>query len=108
MAGEHMELDGVTRQVAAFQVSDEETEDEDIVIPQTEIVSMNIDLRWAIVGRFLTERFIRKFEMSQIMAHNWHPGMGVYIHEVVPQLFVFQLAQEVDIRRVMEGGSLGV
>lgn len=38
------------------------------------------------------------------MAHNWCPGKGVYIHEVVPQLFVFQFADKVDVRRMVGGG----
>lgn len=98
-----MDMEGMAAKVAEVTIEDEDVE-VDIDIPPGEGDQLKYDLRFALVGRFLSERFIRLNEMSQIMASNWRPGMGVAIHEIAPQRFLFQFNHEADIRRVIDGG----
>lgn len=96
-----MDIDSMVEKVAEVSLEDESIE---IDIIPGESTNETWDLRWALVGRFVGERFIRLHEMSQIMASNWRPGMGVSILEISPQRFLFQFAHEADIRRIVEGG----
>lgn len=95
-----MDIDSMVEKVAEVSLEDESIE---IDIIPGESTNETWDLRWALVGRFVGERFIRLHEMSQIMASNWRPGMGVSILEISPQRFLFQFAHEEDIRRIVEG-----
>uniref|UniRef100_A0A2C9VMB4 CCHC-type domain-containing protein n=1 Tax=Manihot esculenta TaxID=3983 RepID=A0A2C9VMB4_MANES len=98
-----MDIDSMAEKVAEFSMEDDDESIEIDIIPD-ESTNGNWDQRWALVGRFVGERFIRLHEMSQIMASNWRPGMGVSILEISPQRFLFQFAHEADIRRIVEGG----
>ena len=84
-------------------LDDEEIEVEDMDFHEEQSVT-KYDLQFALVGRFLTERFIRLNEMSQVMAANWRPGMGISIQDIYPQRFLFQFGHEADIRRIQESG----
>lgn len=61
-----------------------------------------IDVRWCLIGRFLTESPIDFQAMQHRMAALWRPGKGVYIKEVDRNRYIFQFYHEVDITRVME------
>lgn len=102
MDHEGMDMDGVMAQVAQVHL-EKGDEDDGPVVPVTNLVKPSKDFRYAIVGRFLTERFIRKTEMSLVLAANWHPGRGVYIEEIKPQLFLFQFGHEADDVRIIDG-----
>lgn len=86
---------------ARFKMDDEEeggiSYEED-----TEKLS-EIDVRWCLVGRFLTDSPIDFQAMQHRMAALWRPGKGVYIKEVDHNIYIFQFYHEVDITRVMEG-----
>lgn len=62
-----------------------------------------IDTRWCLIGRFLTDSTIDFQAMQHTMAALWRPGRGVYIKQLEPNRFLFQFYHEVDIRRVTEG-----
>ncbi|EEF33727.1 conserved hypothetical protein [Ricinus communis] len=62
-----------------------------------------IDLRWSRVGHYLIDKPLNVNFMKQMMASIWQSGKGVYIRELSPNLFLFQLFYEMDIRRVLEG-----
>uniref|UniRef100_A0A803P0Y7 Reverse transcriptase domain-containing protein n=1 Tax=Cannabis sativa TaxID=3483 RepID=A0A803P0Y7_CANSA len=62
-----------------------------------------IDGRWLLVGRFLTNKSIDFQAMQNKMATLWQPGRGLYVKELDPNLFLFQFYHEVDIERVIEG-----
>lgn len=62
-----------------------------------------IDTRWCLVGRFLTEAHIDFQAMQHKMASLWRPGRGLYVKQVEANKFIFQFYHEMDIRRVMEG-----
>ena len=96
-------VENITNKVATVALDDEEIEVEDTDFHEEQSVT-KYDLRFALVGRFLTERFIRLNEMSQVMAANWRPGMGISIQEIYPQRFLFQFGHEADIWRIQESG----
>lgn len=62
-----------------------------------------IDLRWCLVGKFLTDPNIDFHAMQHKMAVLWRPGKGVYIKQLDSNRFLFQFYHELDIKRVMEG-----
>ena len=96
-------VENITNKVATVALDDEEIEVEDMDFHEEQSVT-KYDLQFALVGRFLTERFIRLNEMSQVMAANWRPGMGISIQDIYPQRFLFQFGHEADIRRIQESG----
>ncbi|KAH9717190.1 CCHC-type domain-containing protein [Citrus sinensis] len=63
-----------------------------------------IDLRFCLVGRFLTDKVINFAAMKNTMASLWRPGKGVCIKDLSPTLFLFQFFHEIDINRVLESG----
>lgn len=62
-----------------------------------------IDIRWCLVGRFLTDFPIDFQAMQHKMASLGKPGRGVYIKELESKRYIFQFYHEVDIKRVIEG-----
>lgn len=61
------------------------------------------DAKLCIVARFLTEGHVEFQAMQQTLAALWKPGMGVYIKDLEPNLYLFQFYHEIDVKRVMEG-----
>lgn len=62
-----------------------------------------IDTRWCLVGRFLTESTIDFQAMRHKMASLWRPGRGMYVKELERNRYIFQFYHKVDIARVIEG-----
>lgn len=62
-----------------------------------------IDIRWCLVGRFLTYSPIDFQAMQHKMASLWRPGKGLYVKQLDNNRFIFQFYHEVDIRRVIKG-----
>lgn len=62
-----------------------------------------IDTRWCLVGKFLTDSPIDFQVMQHKMASLWRPGKGLYVKQIESNRFLFQFYHEVDIKRVMEG-----
>lgn len=62
-----------------------------------------IDVRWCLVGKFLTDSSIDFQAMQHKMASLWRPGRGMYVKELERNRYIFQFYHELDITRVMEG-----
>lgn len=62
-----------------------------------------INTKWCLVGRFLTESPIDFQAMQHKMASLWRPGKGMYVKQLDANKFLFQFYHEIDIRRVVEG-----
>lgn len=62
-----------------------------------------IDTRWCLVGRFLTESSIDFQAMQHKMASLWRPGKGMYVKQLEANRFMFQFYHEIDIKRVCDG-----
>lgn len=62
-----------------------------------------IDVRWCLVGKFLTDFPIDFQAMQHKMASLWRPGRRVYVKALESNRFILQFYHEVDIRRVVEG-----
>ncbi|KAM6578787.1 hypothetical protein CsatB_030624 [Cannabis sativa] len=81
----------------------EEEDNEVLRVPVGRAEEVAIDTRWCLVGKLLTGR-VSDFNVFQnMMAFLWQPGMGMYVKELNPNLFLFQLYHEVDIQRVIDG-----
>ncbi|GAU27412.1 hypothetical protein TSUD_356480 [Trifolium subterraneum] len=63
-----------------------------------------VDFRWCLVGRFLTDRPIHVNSMKIAMAESWRPVKGVKIKEANSGLFLFQFSHELDMEGVLQGG----
>lgn len=63
----------------------------------------DIDTRWCLVERFLTEAAIDFQAMQHKLASLWRPGKGMYVKEPERNRYIFQFYHEVDIARVIEG-----
>lgn len=62
-----------------------------------------IDTRWCLVGRFLTDSSIDFQLMQHKMASLWRPGKGMYVKQLEANRFLLQLYHELDITRVCNG-----
>uniref|UniRef100_A0A803NZ69 DUF4283 domain-containing protein n=1 Tax=Cannabis sativa TaxID=3483 RepID=A0A803NZ69_CANSA len=81
----------------------EEEETEVLRIPGSNIEEVAIDTRWCLVGKLLTGR-VSDFNVFQnMMAFLWQSGMGMYVKELNPNLFLVQFYHEIDIQRVIDG-----
>ena len=56
------------------------------------------------MGRFLPDNNLNKEAMRPTIANVWRPGRGMYVEDLEEGRFLFQFANEADVRRVMEGG----
>jgi hypothetical protein len=63
-----------------------------------------VDFRWCLVGRFLSDRPIHVNSMKATMADVWRPVKGVKIKEAEKGLFLFQFSHELDMEAVLQGG----
>lgn len=84
-------------------VSIEEEERGGLCYEETDEDLSEIDTRWCLVGRFLTDSTIDFQAMQHKMATLWKSGRGLYVKQLESNRFLFQLYHEVDIKRVMEG-----
>ncbi|KAM6570884.1 hypothetical protein CsatA_014964 [Cannabis sativa] len=81
----------------------EEEETEVLRLPGSSTEEVAIDTRWCLVGKLLTGR-VSDFNVFQnMMAFLWQPGMGMYVKELNPNLFLIQFHHEIDIQRVIDG-----
>lgn len=87
---------------AAIRLEDEDEEGLIYEGDTTEICS-EIDVRWCLVGRFLTDSPIDFQAMQHKMASLWKPGKGVYVKALESNRFIFQFYNDVDIKRVIKG-----
>lgn len=81
----------------------EEEEEGGVVYENVEDVTDEIDVRWCLVGKLLSDRPVDFEVLRNMMAALWRPGRGMYVKELGTNLFLFQFFHEVDIQRAMEG-----
>lgn len=84
-------------------ISLEGEEEGGLVYEENESELSDIDVRWCLIGRFLTESSIDFQAMQHKMASLWRPGKGMYVKELERNRYIFQFYHEVDIARVIEG-----
>lgn len=73
-------------------------------IDEVNQIQGNVDLKYCLVGRFLSDRVINFQAMKNTMASLWRPGKGVHIRELSASLYLFQFFHEIDMKRVIDGG----
>ncbi|KAK1380064.1 hypothetical protein POM88_026808 [Heracleum sosnowskyi] len=86
---------------AAIQIEDEEygglsyeNDNEDL---------SEMEMRWCLTGRFLTDSHIDFQAMQHKMASLWRQGRGLYVKQLDSNRFIFQFYHEIDINRVIDG-----
>lgn len=92
---------------ACAQLLIDEEEEVGLVFKEDEIQAKSegrLDLRFCLVGRFLTDKAIKFPTMKNTMTALWRPGKGICIKDLSSTLFLFQFFHEVDIQRVMDSG----
>ena len=62
------------------------------------------ELRYRLVGRFLTDKPINFTAMKNTLASVWEPGKGINIKEVGAGRYLFQFYHEVDVNMVLNNG----
>ncbi|XP_060971235.1 uncharacterized protein LOC133037758 [Cannabis sativa] len=62
-----------------------------------------VDARWCLVGRLLTNRVSDFDTVRNVMASLWRPVKGMFVKELEFNRFLFQFFHELDINRVLEG-----
>lgn len=85
---------------AEFQIEDEE---EGILFEETERLDDEVDARWCLVGKLLSDRPADFDALRNMMETLWRPGKGMFVKELDINRYLFQFFHEVDIQRVMEG-----
>jgi hypothetical protein len=63
-----------------------------------------VDLRWCLIGRFLSERVIHFNSMKVRMADLWKPVKGVTIKEARAGMYLFHFNHPMDMDAVLNGG----
>lgn len=101
MAGVRDEDFEMEESFARFSLEDEEQGE--LVYVEESAVSSEIDTRWCLVGRFLTDCSIDFQAMQHKMASLWRPGRGMYVKQLDVNRFLFQFYHEIDIKRVCDG-----
>ncbi|KAK6125540.1 hypothetical protein DH2020_040719 [Rehmannia glutinosa] len=82
----------------------QEEEEGGVCLDESDDVVQTQEIRWCLVGRFLTERQLNFLAMKNTLASIWRPVKGVFIKELGPNLFLFQFFHELDILRVQSNG----
>lgn len=73
-------VEDMTEKVAEVSIEEEEEDDVlDMDLLNIEVTQKTYDLQYAFVGRFLTERFIRVNEMSQVLVQTGDLEWGVQL-----------------------------
>ncbi|KAL8124864.1 hypothetical protein AgCh_012503 [Apium graveolens] len=86
----------------------EDEEDGGLIYKENQEEIYEIDTRWCLVGRFLTESSVDFQAMQHKMASLWRPGKGMYVKELDMNCYIFLFYHEVDIARVIEGKGMYV
>lgn len=62
------------------------------------------ELRWCLIGRFLTEKSIHFHSLKNTLAAFWKPVKGMFFRDLGQSYYLFQFFHEKDIQRVEKGG----
>lgn len=80
-----------------------EEEDGGVLFDETEVLRDEVDARWCLVGRVLSDRPVDFDALRNVMAALWRPGKGLFVKDLGDNKYLFQFFHEVDIQRVIEG-----
>lgn len=80
-----------------------EDKEEGIMFDDSEGLRDEVDARWCLVGRLLSERPADFEAVRNVMATLWRPGKGMFVKELDVNMYLFQFFHEVDIHRALEG-----
>lgn len=83
-----------------------EEDEEELVLNAEKKESVVEDLHLCLVGRFIKDRSIRSHIMKDRMSKVWRLVKGVMIKEATPRIFLFQFFHQLDMDKVLKGGSL--
>jgi hypothetical protein len=81
-----------------------EEEEEGFTFNMEDEEESQVDFRWCLVGRFLSNRPFHVNSMKATMADVWRPVKGVKIKDAGNGLFLFQFSHELDMEGVLQGG----
>ncbi|KAK6141825.1 hypothetical protein DH2020_024431 [Rehmannia glutinosa] len=70
----------------------EEEEEGGLLLDNIENEGQPQDLRWCLVGRFLSDRQVNFVAMKNTLASIWRPVKGVFIKDLGPNLFYFSFS----------------
>lgn len=62
------------------------------------------DLRFSLVGRFITDKTVKFLFMRDTMATVWKPVKGMAAKEIAHNTFLFQFFHDLDVKRVLDDG----
>lgn len=97
-------MDPISEMEEKFASITIEEEDQGGLVYEGDVADLSdVDMRWCLVGRFLTESSIDFQAMQHKMASLWKPGRGLYVKDLGGNRFIFQFYHEVDIKRVLDG-----
>lgn len=98
------EKDSVKAMEESFAMISLEEEEQGGITYEENVEDLSeIDTRWCLIGRFLTDSPIDFQAMQHKMASLWRPGRGMYVKQLEPNRFLFQFYHEIDIKRVIDG-----
>lgn len=101
MSMEESSLNGLAR---AYEAMSLELEDEGVIVDVEEEVQPEVDYRFTVVGRVVTNRSVKFVVFHDVMAKAWKPVKGVHITEVGTGRFLFRFFHEGDVERVLGDG----
>ncbi|GAU39012.1 hypothetical protein TSUD_378880 [Trifolium subterraneum] len=90
--------------MSTVNLEDLSLQEEGFVFDMEEGEDDQVDFRWCLVGRFLSNRSIHVNSMKVAMAEAWRPVKGVKIKEATTGLFLFQFSHELDMEVVLQAG----
>ena len=90
---------------ANFQLDEEESGGLEISSEEVgKAVSEGTEMRYALIGRFLTDKPINFVAMKNTMASIWEPRKGIAVTEVGAGRYLFQFFHEFDVITVLNNG----
>lgn len=100
MASSSYSIEDLGERWDEFQIEEEEG---GVLFDESEVLKDEVDARWCLVGRLLSDRPVDFDALRNVMASLWRPGKGMFVKELDVNKYLFQFFHEVDIQRVMEG-----
>lgn len=100
MESHNQRMEDLGKQWDDFHIEDEE---KGISFEDTEDLQDEIDARWCLVGKLLSDRLADFEAVRNVMAALWRPGKGMFVKELDVNRYLFQFFHEVDIQRTIEG-----
>ena len=90
---------------ANFQLDEEESGGLEVSSEEVDkAISEGTDMRYALIGRLLTDKPINFVAMKNTMASIWEPGKGIAVTKVGAGRYLFQFFHEFDVITVLNNG----